>query len=261
MADIPSIQPALAKIDRADENIRNLNALFTSFIDRRPYTVVDEPDPNPKTRGFRITAVEDLGLPLRVLVGEIAHHLRSAFDLVVYQLMVNAKVTDPKRLRQCAFPVIYDLDLSVPDDRKEYERTMRRKIEGISPRAITRIENLQPCRTNGERSFLAQIDWLDNADKHRLLLAIVGSVNISGFNFRATDGTVTTTPHKAYVPLEVDAVIKTEVPDPTMQVDLKIPLQITFGEKGIFWCQPVIPKFQELSDIARRIINAFKNDF
>src|SRR5687768_6414203 len=125
MPDPPSIQPSLAKIDRADENIRNLDPLFAEFIRRRPYMVVDEPDPDPEMRGFRVTHVDDVGLPLRVLVGEIAHHLRSAFDLLVYQLMLKGNVSDEKVLGRCAFPVIVDRDPSLPADVKKYEETMR----------------------------------------------------------------------------------------------------------------------------------------
>ena len=261
MSDKPSTAPSLAKIDRADENILNLDALFSKFIEGRPYTVVDEPDPNPKTRGVRVTAVADVGMPFRVLVGEIAHHLRSAFDLMVYQLMLNAGITDDKRLKRCAFPVMVDLDISLPDGRKEYEHTMRRKIEGICPPARAHIESLQPCRTNGSRSFLAQIDFLDNTDKHRLLLALVGSVSVGGFNFHNSNGTVTTMPHKTYFPLEVDAIIKTSPVDPEVDVDFKLPIQITFGESGVFRGQPVIPKLQELSDIARATIHMFDKYF
>jgi hypothetical protein len=261
VAEPPSILPSLAKIDRADENLRNLNDLFSSLIARRPYTVVNEPDPNPKTRGFRITDVEAVGLPLRVLVGEIAHHLRSAFDLLVYQLMLKAGVTDYQRLSRCAFPVIVDLDLRLPDGRKEYETTMRRKVEGISPLARARIEKLQPCHGTRMDSFLSQIDFLDNTDKHRLLLALVGSVSISGFNFRDITGAISVMPHKTYIPLQKDAVIKLELPDPSMNVDLKLPLDITFGESGVFYCRPVVPKLQELSDFARNTIQSFSVDF
>jgi hypothetical protein len=260
--DPPSIASPIAKIDRANQNILNLDTLFTAFIDRRPYTVVDEPDPNPKTRGFKVTSVEDVGLPLRVLVGEIAHHLRSAFDLMVYQLMIKAGITDQKRLENCAFPVITKKNLSIPKDRKEYEDIMSRKIKGVCPSARTRIEDLQPCRTTGgDTSFLAQIDLLDNTDKHRLLLALIGAVNISGFNFRDADGTVVTMGHRTCVPLQPDAVIKVELPSSQMNMDLKIPLQITFGESGILWCKPVIPTLQELSDMARATILTFDKFF
>lgn len=258
--DIPSIQPSLAKIDRANQNILNLDQLFSKFIDSPPYSFISQPDPNPKVRAFTITKVEDVGLPLRVLVGEIAHHLRSAFDLLVYQLMLRASVSDEKRLSRCAFPVVNHY---IHAERKEYEETLRRKIEGIDPRAVTRIENLQPWKSNGMGSFLAQIDWLDNTDKHRLLLTVVNSVRVGGFNFRDADGNITVTPHKAIVPLEAGAIVKLELLQPEMNVDLKqfIRLQIAFGEPGILRGKPVVPQLQELSDFTRATIELFERYF
>jgi hypothetical protein len=263
MAEIPSLEPSLAKIDRAEQHILNLDQIFAQFINRPPYTFIRQADPNPNVRAFEITTVEDVGLPMRVLVGEIAHHLRSAFDLLVYQLMLNAGVSDPKRLKHCAFPVVTELDISIPKKLQEYEDTMRRKIEGIHPVAATYIKDLQPWKSNGADSFLAQIDWLDNTDKHRLLLAAVCGVKIGGFNFRNVDGSVTLMPHNAVVPLEAGAVVKTELPQPEMDMDLagRLRLQVTFNEPGVFRRKPVIPKLQELSDFARVTIKLFDRCF
>ena len=93
--------------------------------------------------------------------------------------MIFAKVIDDKRLRECAFPVVTKLDTTDPKKVKEYEVLMRRKIHGIPSGPSRLIRNLQPhLMTDPSSHFLAQIDDLDNTDKHRLLLALVSGVDV-----------------------------------------------------------------------------------
>jgi hypothetical protein len=55
------------------------------------------------------------------MAGEVAHHLRSALDLLVYQLLLSINVTDPKRLETCAFPMVTRPDLSTTKRRKDHD--------------------------------------------------------------------------------------------------------------------------------------------
>jgi hypothetical protein len=259
--DPPSLAGCFAKIDRADENLRNLQREFASFIKESAYTAVRQPDDDPGTATFKVVKVESVPLRLRVLVGEIAHHIRSSLDLLVYQLMVRAGVTDPRRLESCAFPVVLACNPDVPTEWKKYEASVRGKIQGINGDAMTQIERLQPCWNGGDSSFVAQIANLDNIDKHRLLLALVGSLQIGGFNFRESDGSVVTLPHHAYLPIHPDAMIKTSPFSFQMNVNLQLPFEIAFGEEGILWCQPVVPTLQNLADITRRTLTTFVKFF
>jgi hypothetical protein len=63
-------------------------------------------------------------------------------------------------------------------------------------------------RQHGEWSHLAQIQALDNTDKHRLLLAATSSTRIGGWNSRDEHGNVTTMPHHSFLQLQVDAMLR-----------------------------------------------------
>jgi hypothetical protein len=203
MADRPSLAGPLARIDRADELVDDLEDALKRFLATRPYTVEERPDENPAVRAFVITSVMDIPARPRIIAGEIAHHLRASLDLLAYQLLRKAGITDEERLRACAFPVITNRDLSKPADRGKHDESINAKVGGISERAYDRIVALQPCATNKEWSHLAQIQGLDNTDKHRLLLAAASSTRIGGWNFRDEHGSVTTLPHDSFVPLQV----------------------------------------------------------
>ena len=190
----------MARIGRADELTNQLEAACKAFLATRPYTVEERLDDNPAVRMFVVTSLHEVPVLQRIITGEIAHHLRASLDLLAYQLLLKANITDPKRLRDRAFPIIVDRDLTKPEDRKKHDALIRHKIDGIDRRVYDRIVALQPCATNREWSHLAQVQALDNTDKHRLLLAATSSIRIGGWNFRDEDGSVTTMPHQSLPP-------------------------------------------------------------
>ena len=191
MADQPSIGGPLARIDRANELLTHLDTSLKGFIETRPYVVEELPDPNPKTRAFVLRKLHGVPERPRIIAGEVAHHLRSALDLLAYQLLVKDGINDPKRLRECAFPIITNRDLSIPDGRKRHDASINAKVGGVSRKAHDRIVALQPYATNGEWSHLAQVQELDNTDKHRLLLAAAASMDLKNFAYHDETGKVT----------------------------------------------------------------------
>jgi hypothetical protein len=222
MADVPSIAPSLARLDRADESIVNLATELPAFIESDPYdAVVERDDSNPLVYTITITDVRTIPLWLRVLAGEIAHHLRSAFDLLVYQLLLAQRVTDEKRLSLCAFPVRLAFDAKAPKEVQKYEDFMRRKIGGVSPESEERLRSFQPhLSETPAQHFLAQIDSLDNTDKHRLLLALVSGVDVSRSMYVDGISPPVPMPPDSYLPLHAGQVVKVEFPRPPDAVKL-----------------------------------------
>lgn len=260
MADQPSLDEPRARIDRADELTHHLEEACKAFLATRPYTVEQRPDDNPAVRAFVVTSLRDVPVLLRIITGEIAHHLRASLDLLAYQLLLKAHIMDPKRLRDCAFPIIVDRDLTKPEDREKHDDSMRRKIGGIDRRAYDRIVALQPCATNREWSHLAQVQALDNTDKHRLLLAATSSIRIGGWNFRDEHGNVKTMPHQSFVPLQVDAMLKVgDAPHDFVLPNLA--QEVAFMEPGPVFGKPLAHILQNLSRMTRQTVQSFADCF
>jgi hypothetical protein len=251
MSDQPSIAGPLARIDRADELIADLRDALKAFLGTRPYTVNERPDENPAVRTFVVTSLRDVPARPRIIAGEIAHHLRASLDLLAYQLLLKAGVTDEERLRASAFPVVTNRDLSKPADKRKHDESINAKVLGVSQRAYDRIVALQPCATNKEWSHLAQIQALDNTDKHRLLLAAASSTRIGGWNFRDEHGNVTTLPHDSF-----------KVASPPPEFVLPNPAtEITFMEPGPVWGKPLDHILRTLSRMTRQTIEGFADCF
>ena len=251
----PSLVGPLARIGRADELLKELDSALTAFLQTSPYDVEERSDENPTTRAFVLTRLHDVPTRPRIIAGEVAHHLRVALDLLTYQLLIKAGVTDPKRLRDCAFPIITNRDLSKPEERKKHDASIKARIDGVANKAHDRIVALQPCATNGEWSHLAQVQELDNTDKHRLLLAAAASMDLK--NFASVDETGRATVHpQVYVPLQTGQMIKLAPVRSQMRLP-NLAHAVTFMEPGPVFGKPIVHILENLSRMTRETVDSF----
>jgi hypothetical protein len=156
---------AYAKLDRADAHIKCLNDAFQGFLKERPYRVVTEVD---EETGECVLRGQVLKRPpvlnWGVQIGECVHNLRSALDLLAWQLALLAGEEPPDNT---AFPIFCDRDKYV-DLVKESKRSV---VRGLPLRAQERIDGFQPCirREPPWADPLWIVHRLANDDKHRVL--------------------------------------------------------------------------------------------
>jgi hypothetical protein len=91
------LDSARHRLERADENIRNLTAEIAEFLAPFPRVRLDGVNPvisDENRRKFEVIrkqALSGTAWPrFSVLAGEIVHHLRCAFDHVIWQLSTPA---------------------------------------------------------------------------------------------------------------------------------------------------------------------------
>ena len=259
MLEQPSLAGPLARIDRADELTLQLTAFCRAFLATRPYTAEEQPDDNPATRAFLITALRDVPFLPRIIAGEVAHHLRASLDLMAYQMMLKNGVGDAKLLKKSVFPVL-DKDLSTAQRMGDYRAAIKKAIGPLPATLRARIKALQPCNTNHEWSHLAQVQRLDNTQKHRLLLAATSSVRIGGWNFRDEHGNVTTLPHHSFIPLQVDALLKVANAGSGFVLP-NLAHEAAFMEPGPAFGHPVDHILRNLSKMTRETVSSFADCF
>jgi hypothetical protein len=91
------------KLARAAEHLESLNEEVASYLDSRPYEVVQEtqPEGNP----LLVCKVNSLPpMRLSVLLGDFLHNLRSALDHLAWQLVLVNGSTPGKRT---GFPIYH----------------------------------------------------------------------------------------------------------------------------------------------------------
>src|ERR1035437_9665014 len=134
MAAIDRTIPILAKIERAEEHIRDLNQAIESFRKSDPYRTVG--DDNLET-GERVLKLQIVGQPpprLLAILGDAIHCLRSSLDYLACQLVQagGGTITDAT-----GFPISYSVT--------EFESTKNiGKIQGASNEAIDLIRKIEP---------------------------------------------------------------------------------------------------------------------
>lgn len=282
------------RVKRANRQIASLQRGFQSFFKDNLYEI-GVAEFNPKTSDYSLrvkSGPEDFPVEWPLLIGEIAHNLRSALDGLAWQLALLKTSTPYERT---AFP-IYLLGRTIRRTKSGsllphfWARTKRGKLEhGLRliqdiPRPLwARMESFQPYKRGhgGRRSALLRLQELNNTDKHRFLTVL--GVLPASMSFTGISGGTRFYPR---VPLRPNAKVGwvRDVPpnepgadrgavylldpatgslmEPEMQVNINITPGVVFGDT----CQaverlPVIRTLQRIADEVSRVVESFADEF
>lgn len=144
-----------AKVARALELLLDLDERLHDYLDADPFALQREVQRDGETHVFvlRVTAPPPVGLSL--LVGEVAHQLRSAVDHIAYGLVVAAGNAPTRRT---GFPVCRVRPPSL------------KVAGGVTNAALAAVDAVQPYQRRDPRGHpLHVLNKLWNVDKHRNL--------------------------------------------------------------------------------------------
>lgn len=150
-----------AKIERAEEHIRDLKLEIEVFRKTEPYRVVGYDDLDAGERVVKLQVVAQPPPRLLAILGDAIHCLRSSLDYLVWQLVEANGGTPTDRT---AFPI--------SDTIEQFESGYLGKLEGCSTDAIDLIQKLRPYKKGNY--LLWGLHRLDIVDKHRLLITTAG---------------------------------------------------------------------------------------
>lgn len=172
-----------AKIVRAKSQLVALQTTFQRFLKQYRYNVViAEFDRKTECYNLRVQS----GPPAfpnewGVLIGEIAHNLRSALDGLIWQLALLEK-SEPYRLT--AFPI----KLGGKKDPFWVKGAPLHLLKSIDRRFWESIEAFQPYKrgNGGRRNPLFLLKKLNDTDKHRLITVL--STTVAGMSLTGVSG-------------------------------------------------------------------------
>lgn len=164
------------KIKRANNQIKTLNDTFEKFFKENPYTIIIAK--LNKNTGYHYVRVKDAPIipdEWSVIIGEIVHDLRSALNLLAWQLRSVFDANDTST----QFPIC---ERARTRNEREFRTSFRyytrrngwvlnKDILQISQRYLAKIESFQPYK-RGNKSRLNPIfllQKLNNTDKHRII--------------------------------------------------------------------------------------------
>jgi hypothetical protein len=180
------------KVRRAEKHMVDIKEEVLAYARRNPYTATRIRLPDSKNQiSCRFQITEQPNPMIAVILGDFIHNLRSALDYIVVACV-------PKQRRKYAgFPILYQ-DIFATDKNGKFvvnDTELRNRtevaIEGLHPEARALIMRLQPYQTyqfglDARGHNLGIIGRLENADKHRQLIAIGcgGKDFIASFSIR-----------------------------------------------------------------------------
>ena len=154
------------KLNRARENLVQLNDIATPFLEGAFYTLTPEVDRKGRLV-VRIGKVEPFPLGFASVAGEAAHHLRSALNYIAYALARPATSAQEKRIQ---FPIL--------ENAQKFRDNGVNMMTGAEPRVMAAVKSVQPYqhRRLPEAKTLQWLSALNNWDKHKTLAVAAGSI-------------------------------------------------------------------------------------
>lgn len=234
-----SLDGPIAKLDRAKAHLKALNKSVGAYKRSKTHDfIVTELDPKTREKVVHLEILKEPKNPeWGLLLGDMAHNLRSALDHLVWQLVL---LNGEKPRRQNQFPVIATEAeyWKVPADRSESVRD--RALFGVAEEHRTFIDAVQPFNAGDDpQTALVHLSWFSNTDKHRVIHgAFVVTSEPSPERFDVT------TPHPGGAALEFTMnwgalddgaeIMRFRPNPPGAHVDVKaeIPVYITFGDRS-----------------------------
>jgi hypothetical protein len=147
------------KLIRAKEHLDDLKRELLAFDERKPYEGVAEISEDETEWWLRAVVREQPNPYWSTVIGDAVHNMRSALDYLACELVIKngGTVTDWTQ-----FPIY--------DRKHKFVKGSPRRVAGMSSKAATLIETLQPYyRPVPSEHPLAVLAYLSNGDKHRAL--------------------------------------------------------------------------------------------
>lgn len=245
------------KVERAKEHILQLKAEIMAFHERKPYRIVVEEEPQSRDQIYRVKVKEQPLPRWATIIGDIVHNLRSALDLLAYDLVLaNGEIPN----RNTAFPIYRSAN--------DFEAGFSGKVCGASTKAIQIIRSLKPYK--GGNEALWRIYCLDITDKHRLILSVGAThrniIMSLGLRLPWKGGEIVKSPPIAIrpadrqYPLKDDAEVMrvkaaARTSDSKVAPDYQFTFEVAFGDGEVVQGEPVLPTLQQLINSVEGVID------
>ncbi len=182
---VSGLESADLKLVRAAEHLNAIEACSTAYADRDPCKIVTD------SNGKETLKITETPPPqIAIIAGEMVYQIRSALDHLAFDLVKlnpNISTIDPKWFEHCEFPlrtkIVRGCKLPLP------QAQFSRALPGISIRAFTFIESVQPYYGRPFSNQIGILAGLSNIDKHRYLNLTVARFSHSEL---ITDANLTT---------------------------------------------------------------------
>jgi hypothetical protein len=215
-------------LEWATEHLNTLNRELEAFVQKQPYRLVTQFEPDTKENVIKLNSVESPPASIASTVGDILSNLRKALDQAAYALATkNGPLSNPA---ESSFPIVLDP--------LKWQASGLPQIRHIEPAAQSTIDHLQPYRAVApKKEPLALLDALNNIDKHRLPHEIVTVTRRAEYVYERPEGgfvsVITSNAPPGGFPnqAEVGRIgLPGKASDPQLHMRFRLPCEVRFGQ-------------------------------
>jgi len=256
------------KIERAKQHFTDLVGKVDAWLKTNPYAFFRESDPESGDQLLRFQIQRDMPSDVwSPIIGDCIHNLRSALDhLVCALVLANRK----KIYGGHQFPIYETADL--------YKLKSPGCVQGARKDAVKDIDSLKPYK--GGNDGLWRLHLLDINDKHRGLIAVVGSNEgvttdfsklIASHNLPILGQAVRDDPSFFKIPFRPAKPCPLKDGDVLYRIardDIgkgddhpEITAAPAFYEPGISECEPIVPALSQLGTLVEEAVKLFDRFF
>jgi hypothetical protein len=165
------LQGCLVKIEAAKRDLDSLERETREWIEADAYRLVVERDPTTREYVPRVQIPAAPKFEWGHSFGRAGNDLRSSLDHLVYQVAI-ASGSDPEQDRT-QFPIFSAAQDYLHRGKKSGLSQRDRYLAGVDESHRKIIDSYQPYHRSNrpDRDPLAELAWLDDADKHRVVHA------------------------------------------------------------------------------------------
>lgn len=173
------------KVARARELISDLDGRGRELLKKNSYQFVPSELNADGKLVLRIREGRDnqhVPAEWSVLIGEVAHDLRSALDQVICALAADSQPDDPNICSSTSFPIFLlgpEADAQ-PSSKFSLDRRAIQPLTDAQRKAVQDFQPFSPGR-NDVKDPLWLLHELNNADKHRLIQTVVVKAGGAGY--------------------------------------------------------------------------------
>lgn len=243
------------KIERAKKHINDLNSEVRTFHASKPYATAIKKDPQSGNLFHHLVKLDHVPISFATIAGDAIHNLRSSLDHLAQHLWL---VNNPASTKHFNFPIFNtaaDYNKAIVGGKKE-----RLRQDAID--ALGKVEAYK----GGKGNHIWVLNYLDNIDKHRLILTIASA----GGGLYDVPANSVFDERFAQMFREMNVVIYPAVPTILKIGDIlapveseedknrKFPIHITFNEPQVFEGGPLLETLQHFANLVSNTVILFK---
>lgn len=168
------------KVKWANDHIDKLRSVVEDYIGRAPYEIIINRDPGSGQCGLFCIVKEVIPNFVPLIIGDIAHNLRSALDILANDVV--ERDSGNRGRSDARFPIFNEAQI--------FEERGKKGLKGASNQSIVIFESVQPYKTGDDT--LRKLHDLNIGDKHKLVTSMANFISAGGFKAvqRGTGGTM-----------------------------------------------------------------------